>query len=71
MPTFTRFEKRTHLVSPASGHEFSLCGISFDAGETEGEPSLVWKPTTSTTVTCPSCIMIIRECQGVKTRDVA
>ena len=70
MPTFVRFENRTHLVSPIGGSEHTLCGVAFDAGGSEDEPSLTWKVTTNTTVTCPWCVLVIRECKGVKTRDV-
>ena len=66
MPTFIRFENRIHLVAPNSGGDFSLCGVLSDD---EG-PELMWEPTTSTTVTCPDCVDIIRLCKGVKTRMV-
>lgn len=66
MPTFVRFENRTHIIAPNSGGDFSLCGVLSDDEDSE----LVWESTTSTTVTCPDCIAIIRECQGVKTRKV-
>jgi hypothetical protein len=68
MPTFVRFERRTHLVSPLGGGEHTLCGVAFDACDSEGMPSLSWKPASSTVVTCPDCGRVIQECRWVEVR---
>ena len=65
---FVRFERRTHLVGPLQGAEFTLCGVAYDAGDSEGIPSLQWQESTSTTVTCPDCAKVIRACAGVAVR---
>mgnify|MGYP001584875002 CR=1 FL=1 len=67
-PRYVRFERRTHLVSQLQGGEFSLCGVAFDAGDSENEPALRWQATDSTIVTCPDCIAVIDTCRGVRTR---
>lgn len=45
--------------------EFTLCGDSFDIGQTEGEDCGDYQPTRKRTVTCANCILIIKLCRGV------
>lgn len=59
-----RFEQRNHLVGPGSGGEFTLCGIAFDAGDSESTPELIWRSPDGNAVTCASCIAVIDVCRG-------
>lgn len=69
MPRFVRTTGHgVHLVSPMQGGEFTLCGIAFDAGDSEKDSTAQWRDTPSTTVTCDICIDVIEACQGIKVR---
>lgn len=56
-----------HAVSPGMGGEFTLCGWSFDAPETERDGPPTFSVTWRKTVTCPQCVTFIRALRGVRT----
>lgn len=62
MPDFVENGEGVHLEHG----EFTLCGDSFDIGDTEYETDGNTRPTKSKTVTCPRCAEIIRMCRGVR-----
>lgn len=64
---------RRHAMDPNNG-EFSLCGYSFDADETEGDEEAAGVHVDlrpGVVITCPHCCMVIRELRrslkGVRT----
>lgn len=61
MKEFMENEDGVHLVNG----EFTLCGDSFDIGETV-DAALQMRDTTKRTVTCPRCSEIVLLCRGVR-----
>lgn len=49
--------------------EFTLCGDSFDIGETEDEPDSALVHTKKKIVTCPRCIDVIKHVRGVRIKE--
>lgn len=47
--------------------EFTLCGDSFDAPETEDGWTIgPFVPTSKRTITCPRCAAVVTLCRGVR-----
>lgn len=67
MPSYAKTTSGlVHIVAPPQ-MEFSLCGDSFDIGDTEDDaPGASWRFVASGPVTCPRCAEIIRACRGVR-----
>lgn len=65
MADFVRAEGVIHMISPIQA-EFTLCGDAFDLASDVAD--YAWQATTATTVTCPICATVVRDCQGVRTR---
>lgn len=54
-----------HAVNPATP-EFTLCGDSFDIGDTEDDAKgCFWKEVKRGPVTCPVCARVILGCRGI------
>ena len=62
-----RFEGCTHMVSPIGGSEHTLCGVAFDAADSEGDESLRWQASGQEHVDCPDCLIVIQACRDVRT----
>lgn len=67
------FEKQRQFAQNRAGvhlmiGEFTLCGDSFDIGDTEAADSNdgSLEMTNSKTITCPRCANIIKYCRGVR-----
>lgn len=58
-----------HAVSPIGGGEHTLCGVAFDAADSEGDESLRWLGPSRRAVDCPMCCAVIRECRNMSTGD--
>lgn len=57
-------EGLTHLISPISRGEHTICGDAFDlASDVEGYE---WRKTSRKVVTCPKCASVIVACRGVR-----
>jgi hypothetical protein len=65
MKEFMESAEGVHLMMG----EFTLCGDSFDIGETEADPESALIDTKKKVVTCPRCISVIRHVRGVKIRE--
>jgi hypothetical protein len=66
MHKFVWFEEAVHLLSPLSGGEFTLCGVAFDAADSEQDTALCFEETNSKTVTCEECMKVIKHCRKVR-----
>lgn len=55
-----------HVVSPIGGGEHTLCGIAYDAHETENEPDWAEVPLTGRMVTCCECAAVVVACRRVR-----
>ena len=57
-----------HATNPAGDREFTLCGDSFDIGDTENEEG-VENPTFAEpgrAITCAKCIEVITHCRRLR-----
>ncbi len=64
-------EDGVHLLNPAMGGEFTLCGDAFDAHSSENAPGRKFNHATGTRrITCPKCVEIILACRGVKIKEM-
>ena len=63
---FQTADGRRHLICPIGGAEHTLCGIAFEAWETENEPGWQGVPLTGKTVTCGLCAQVIQACRKVR-----
>lgn len=61
------FGGHVHLMSVLQVGEYSLCGVAFDAADTENDESLRFRPTKKRTVDCPQCVLEIENCRYVQT----
>jgi hypothetical protein len=61
------FEGETHMIDPLGGAEHTLCGVAFDAADSEGDEALRWKLATERLVSCADCSRVIRACQTMPT----
>jgi len=72
MKEFGYFEgdpAKIHLMSVRiGGGEYTVCGLAYDIGGPEEEKSWLgdFITTNKRTVTCPGCIVEIKNCRGVK-----
>lgn len=71
MIRFVSFGGTVHLVSPLGGREHTLCGVAFDAADSERDESLRWIPLLEKPVDCGQCVEVIRACWGVRTSEGA
>lgn len=63
---YVRAGGAVHLLCPLQGQEFTLCGIAFDAYDSENEPSWKFVPVHERPVNCDMCASIIEACRGVR-----
>lgn len=68
MPTFVEFEDDVHLIAGEGGGEHTLCGVAFDAADSEGDEALRFKTTRRRVVTCSGCVGVVLACRGVRVR---
>lgn len=59
----------THVISPIGGAEHTLCGIAFDAADSEGDESLRWTGMSRGPVTCLECGSVVLHCRGLRVKD--
>jgi len=66
--THVRCGGAVHLLDPTQGREFTLCGIAFDAWETERpkQPRLQFIPVSEQPVNCDRCAAIIETCRSAR-----
>lgn len=55
-----------HLLSPLQAGEYTMCGVAFDACDTEGEPGHRFVPVREQPVNCDMCVDMIERCRGVR-----
>lgn len=61
-----------HIMSALGGGEYSLCGYAMDEHLSEQRPETTeFIPTKKRTVTCPQCILEIRNLRYVKTKNIS
>lgn len=63
--SYVTAEGMVHLVNPAMGSEFTLCGDAFDLAS--DIPGYEWSEVRRGPVSCPRCARIIEACRGVRT----
>ncbi len=63
---FIEFEGDVHLISGEGGGEHTLCGVAFDAVDSEHDESLRFTPTKRRIITCPGCAGVVLACRGVR-----
>jgi hypothetical protein len=64
MTKFVEFDGNVHLVVC----EHTLCGVAFDAADSESDESLRWTATHKRFVDCDLCRLTVEACSGVQTR---
>lgn len=70
MREFLENDKGVHLMAAVHGGSFTLCGDSFDIAETQAALDFIdgaLVVTKKRVITCPDCIVEIKNCRGVKT----
>lgn len=65
---FVRTSHGVHLMSPVGGGEFTLCGIAFDAADSEQDKRLRFRGAKREIVTCDLCANVVEVCRDVKVR---
>lgn len=64
---FSENKEGVHLMSGLNA-EYSVCGMAFDAGSTNDNEDGDLIKTDKKIVTCPNCIIEIKNCRNVKTQ---
>lgn len=59
------FGGETHALSPIGGGEHTLCGVAFDAADSEADEALRFSEASRRKVTCDNCGSIILWCRGL------
>jgi hypothetical protein len=56
-----------HVISPIGGGEHTLCGVAFDAADSEGDESLRWSNSAARgPVSCEGCAAVVMHCRGMR-----
>jgi hypothetical protein len=63
---FVRRDTFICIIGPLQGQEFTLCGVAFDAADSEEDETLRFHPTNRRVVTCPECANVVLACRNVK-----
>lgn len=63
---FVEFEGDVHLIAGGGGGEHTLCGVAFDAADSEHDESLRFTPTKRRIITCSGCASVVLACRGVR-----
>lgn len=69
MHVFVENNEGVHLMGYGIGGEFTVCGQSFDAPETEEcieSTGTSYTQTKKRTVTCRECVAVIKHLKGVR-----
>ena len=66
-PEYVEFGGEVHLFpAVGGGGEHTLCGVAFDAADSEKDESLRFRPTKRRTITCFGCAAVVLACRGVR-----